>query len=192
MRSWPIFIATTMLLVGCRSVPGHVLQQAMPSPFSPHSTFYVAPMSFENLTVGAKSEAAYVADKDSPEAWEEDKRNLSASFADELVRRSPDALTDRESAEFLLVPRCSFIEPGFTTGPARLLGSIASLASRPTKVVVTIDIVNRSEELLDQVEFSPSVSGGAFKGYTVADRLIAVSKRLGKEVWLYLRSRVAP
>ncbi|MBI5510683.1 MAG: hypothetical protein HY903_18140 [Deltaproteobacteria bacterium] len=179
-RSQVVAVVGMCLLVASCGTPGRVIQQASPSPFSPESSFAVMPITYEDLRVGDKTDEEYAADKKDDTRWQDDKEMVSSTFINHLLQEKGITWAAPDAAEFRVVPRCSFIEPGFNVGVAR----------KATRVEVTVDIVAKDGTLLDQVWFKPAAGGGQFRGYTVRDRLGHASRVLATEVGRYIRSRL--
>jgi hypothetical protein len=132
--------------VGC--VP-YAVAQSGPPPLASYRSFIVEPMHFEQLSIGGKSEAEYLASKNdgSRASWEGDKQAVANEFlagmmADAGALQIGPALQQPGPGTLIVRPICQFIEPGHFNGFFNL----------DTRVRVMAQILDPSGQVLDQVE----------------------------------------
>jgi hypothetical protein len=131
---------------GC--VPYVVAQQA-PPPLAAYRSFIVEPMRFDQLSVGDKSEAEYVAGKNpgARASWEGDKQAVAQEFLAGMMAHAGalqigPAVQQPGPGTLIVRPYCQFIEPGHFNGFFNL----------DTHVRVMAQILDPAGQVLDQVE----------------------------------------
>lgn len=166
-----------------------VVQTTEPSTFSCSSTFVVLPIEYEDeLRVGRKSEAEYLADKreSSRSAWERDKDAIDRAFREQLIEEaSQEGIRVRrkmgadEQGPFLIRPVVSQMEPGFFAGAV----------SHASGVQMTVQIENGAGHTLEQIELESETMASILKPAT-HQRLTNDGEQLGEAMAEYLRKRV--
>jgi hypothetical protein len=146
----PILLVPLLALaggaVGC--VP-YVAAQNGPPPLASYRSFIVEPMHFEQLSIGGKSEAEYLAGRNpsSRASWEGDKQAIAQEFLAGMMAHTGalqigPAVQQPGPGTLIVRPICQFIEPGSFNGFFNL----------DTQVRVTEQILDPSGQLVDQVE----------------------------------------
>jgi hypothetical protein len=166
-----------------------VVRQAQPDPFINQRRFAVLPIDFTGLTIGEKSEAQYLAEKepDTRASFQGDKVGMNEEFAKALIATARDEgievvmATGPADAPFLVRPSVSWIEPGFYVG----------VASAPSRVAMMVRITTPDGRILDEVAMAHGTQSGLFNPST-GQRLRSDGAGLGRIVAQYLKSRVAP
>ncbi len=175
-------IALLALVAASCGPPWQVVRQAMPNPMLGQRAFVLAPMSFVNLVVGEKPEAAYLAEKDPGQrgSWDQDKSAMAQMFLDG-VRGTAEglAISPRSSGGFTVEPHVTFIEPGFYVG----------LAARSSEVNMTVRIL-QGGTLLDEITIGVTVPAD-LGNPSVGGRLRAGASRLGGILGRYLVHRTS-
>jgi hypothetical protein len=138
------------LAAGC--VP-YVVAQSAPPPLASYRSFIVEPMHFEQLSIGGKSEAEYLANKNpsSRASWEGDKQAVAQEFLASMMASAGalqigPAVQQPGPGTLIVRPFCQFIEPGHYNGFFNL----------DTQVRVMAQILDPSGQVLDQVELDAS------------------------------------
>lgn len=176
-----IFLGFSAMACG-GSVPWQVVSQENPNPLKTVRQFSVLPIEYKKLTVGAKSESSYLADKDEEKrsAWEADKVALSQEFSRALMveaRGNNDLIIDigDSDAPFVVQPRIRFIEPGLYIG----------IYSKESKIDMSATIRTADGRLVDEIRMS--VEGAP--GFSISERMRASGARLGEWMADYLETR---
>lgn len=177
-----VFLASFCVACG---PPWVVVTSAAPNPFANQRSFALEPMHFEDLVVGEKYEKDYLEGKDEEqqESWFEDKRAFSVRFGEALAAELPEVELSGEkgASPFVLRPRAMFIEPGF----------YAVVASRPSEVRMTLEIVDAKGSVLDVIKLRTIVPG-TLSNPSSGGRLRQAADILGANAAQYLRTRVFP
>ncbi len=182
-----VALALTALLTGC-GPRWQVIAQAAPNPFRGQSRFAVLPIDYTNLTIGQKSEAQYLAEKEPEQraSFLEDKVGINQEFARALIEEAQSAgivvvpATGPGSAPFEIRPHISFIEPGF----------YAVVAAAPSEVQMSVQITLPNGQILDEIALTSRTSGGLDVTASSGGRLRRDGNRLGNWVAKYLIERV--
>jgi hypothetical protein len=134
--------------VGC--IP-YVAVQSPPPPLASYRSFVVEPMHFDQVSVGGKSEAEYLAGKNpnSRSSWEGDKQAVAQQFLASMMAYAGalqigPAMQQPGPGTLIVRPFCQFIEPGNYNG----------FFNVNTQVRVTAQILDPSGQVLDQVELA--------------------------------------
>lgn len=175
-------------VAGCgRSYPWRVVQQANPNPLLGQKQFAVAPIDFSGLTVGEKSEEAYLSGKEENDkkGWLEAKAGLQEEFNKSVRVGGNDAglqlVLGESGAPFIVKPKVDFIEPGF----------YAYVAAKPSQVKMTVKIVAQDGSVQDEF-LVENETGASLGDASTAARLREDGEGLGEKVARYLSVRVVP
>jgi hypothetical protein len=140
-----------LALAGASGCGPIIVQQRVPPPLASYRSFIVEPMHFEQLAVGNKSEADYLAGKkpESIQSWEGDKQAIAQEFLSGMMSHAGalqigPAVTQPGPGTLIVRPFCQFIEPGHYNGFVNL----------NTEVRVMAQILDPSGQLLDQVDLA--------------------------------------
>lgn len=166
-----------------------VVQAQTPNPLVGQSRFAVHPVDITAFTVGGKSEADYLADKDaeSRSNWEGDKAAINEEYTKVLIETAGELgfsvvpATGPESAKFFIRPRVDFIEPGF----------YAVMASGASRVRMTILVTTADGGIVDEIMVEHGTPG-SMTNPGVGNRLRDDGEALGELTAEYLHTRVAP
>ena len=152
-----------------------VVKQTDPTSMKRDSKFAVAPMSFDGLYVGGKSEQEYLGGKEPQQQqdWQNDKKSMVDSFMDGF-NGERDAIQTGDG-DFVIKPNVSFIEPGYYVG----------VSAGSAEVRVDVKIFDKAGTLLDEITAS-SKSGGM----STTQRLRSCAHDLGKITAKYLKKRL--
>lgn len=174
-----LIVVATVLAGGCIR-PYQVIQQAQPNPFLGGADFKPAPIAFQGLQVGGKTEAAYLGGKDPGQrsSWEADKQAMTDGFIQELTAGAGRV---HQNGRFSINPQVTFIEPGFYVG----------VAAMPSEVQMTVTIQDEKGAVLDVVQIGVSVPADISQP-AVGQRLRSAAQRLGAITAGYLLDRMQP
>jgi hypothetical protein len=182
---WPLLTALLLFAVGC-GPPWIVVAQARPNPFIAHTQFSVEPVHMENLTIGEKSEAAWLSEKDGEQrvSWRMDKEALAARFLGHLTSGVPELRMipgpPPDGQTFIIRPTVSFIEPGF----------YAVVASGATRVRMTLQILSTAGMILDEIKIEVAIQA-SLTNPSIGGRVRDAADRLGEIAARYLRKRTS-
>src|SRR5687767_6602205 len=115
-RRW-LFVAFLGLLA-C-GPPWRVVCQAIPNPLLGQRSFVVMPIDFSTLSVGEKTEADYLADKDegARNNWLGDKAGMNHEYSKSLTAEAGErgivVQGPSARADWVVHPKISWVEPGF-------------------------------------------------------------------------------
>lgn len=171
----------TLLLAASCGPPWQIVRQATPNPLLGQRAFAIAPMSFANLVVGEKPEAAYLAEKDPGQrgSWDQDKSAMAQMFLDGVRGHAPGIAIQPGSGTFVVEPEVTFIEPGFYVG----------IAARASEVSLALRI-RQGGALVDEIVIGVTVPAD-LGNPSVGGRLRAGAARLGEIAGRYLVHRTS-
>jgi hypothetical protein len=178
-----------LLLVGCGG-PWTVVKQASPNPFTAQTAFFVAPTTWNNLRIGTKDEAEWLAGKkpETQQTHTNDKLAFSTRFQQMMVTKArglaiQPAPEGRPAPGWTVRSNIHFFEPGF----------YAVVAQAPTQVRLTVDFVDPNGQLADQIEvkdeMQPQIPKTPIVLYTVTERLLRTAEGAAMKVTRYMRKR---
>ena len=178
-----LLISTALLVAGC-GPPWRVVAQAVPNPMYGATAFSVAPIDFNGLRVGEKSEAGYLAEKDQDtrDKWVGDKVAMNEEFLTSLMSRARDdgvQVSPQPGAPFVIHPKVEWVEPGF----------YAYVASKPSEVHMTLRITTAEGVLVDEIILKHA-TGASLTNPSSGGRLRDDAEALGDYVGEYLGLRV--
>lgn len=179
-------LAAAPLLAGC-GPKWVVLTQAAPNPLLNQNKFAVLPVDYTGLTVGQKTEADYLAEKDADTRanWDGDKAGIDAEFVKVLTERASGAgitvvkAAGPADAPFQIRPKVEFIEPGF----------YAVVASRPSEVRMKVQITAPDGKIIDEITIRHGTQA-TMTNPAVGNRLRDDGEGLGAIMADYLKVRV--
>ncbi|MEI9949958.1 MAG: hypothetical protein WDO74_13500 [Pseudomonadota bacterium] len=182
-------LALFFLLTGCGGGPlWRVVSQANPNPLLGQKQFAVAPLDFSAVTVGAKTEADYLASKTDEKdkaAWAEAKVALQEEFNKGIRVAGNQAglqlILGESGAPFIIKAKVDFIEPGY----------YAYVSSKASQVKMTVKIVSADGKEIDELLVEHYTSG-SMGDASVASRLRSDGEALGTNTAQYLSQRVSP
>jgi hypothetical protein len=181
MRLLPLAV----LAVGCGG-SWTIVKQATPSPFTPASTFAVAPTVWApNLTVGKKAEADWLAEKDASarQSHENDKVSFGQELSATLNTQAKGLKMAADGAQFTIKPTVYWMEPGY----------YIAISHGPAEVKVRVDVVDQSGTPIDTIEVGGQ--GAAVEPFnpvpraTVGERLKYAADEVAERINTYLRER---
>jgi hypothetical protein len=160
-----------------------VVHQATPNPFTqPGCKLAVAPLTFEGLQVGEKSEAQYLSEKDDGQrsSFEEDKKATSEAFMSRVASKNPALFVQAAGAPntFVLRSNLAFWEPGF----------YAVMASKAAEGIFKIQITDPGGNVLDEIRVTASVPSTLTTPST-GQRMRLVGEDAADRTTKYLRER---
>ncbi|HZO12658.1 MAG TPA: hypothetical protein VFB62_05360 [Polyangiaceae bacterium] len=167
--------------------PWSVVRQAVPNPLLGQKHFVVMPIDFSGLSVGEKSEAGYLAEKDeeSRRNWLGDKAAMNEEFGRALTGEAHErgiiVMDPRGRANFVVHPKISWLEPGFYT----------YFANQPSEVRMTLVISDPNGTVVDEIAMRHSTPA-SLSNPAVGNRLRDDAEGLGHITGEYLASRVYP
>jgi len=183
-------LALFFLLTGCGGGGPlwRVVSQANPNPLLGQKQFAVAPLDFSAVTVGAKTEAEYLASKTEEKdraAWAESKAALQEEF-NKGIRVGGNAAglqvsLGESGAPFIIRAKVDLIEPGY----------YAYVASKASQVKLTVKIVSADGKEVDEVLLE-HYTGASMGNASVASRMRSDGDALGGNTAQYVSQRVAP
>jgi len=138
-----LFVALLTFATGC-APRIHVISQMAPNPIQKTSSFEVEELVFEDLHIGAKTDAEYVKSfkKDSnAEQWADDKGAIVSAFAVGFSDEQ-DTIVAKSGGDLVIKATCKFIEPGWFAG----------VSNGAARVKIGVKIARRSGELVDEIE----------------------------------------
>jgi hypothetical protein len=177
-----------LAVTGCGGgIPWRVLSQANPNPLLGQKQFVVAPIDFSNLTVGAKPEAQYLAEK-SPEdrqGWEQSKAAFQEEF-DKAIRATGtqaglNITLGETGAPFVIKPKVDNIEPGY----------YAYVSGGASGVKVTMTITSADGKNVDEILLEHHTSA-SMSTASVQSRVRRDGENMGDQAAQYVAQRVAP
>ena len=160
-----------------------IRQAAAPNPLMGQTAVAAAPLSFDGLYVGEKTEQQYQAEKsaEQQQSWQTDKVEMAQNFLAELRDRSQGLVTVGPGAgKHSVRARVLFIEPGF----------YAYVAAHPTEVVMRLEVLSPAGAVLDEIEVRIAVEATLVTPSS-GGRLRQAGRRLGAVAADYLLQRVA-
>ncbi len=178
-----LVLALALLLTGCgpRWV---IVAQAVPDPLVGAKSFFIEPIHYEPLIVGAKSEPEFLAEKsaDQRQSWIADKADTSREYSESLVSSIPEVhfLVQPAPGVFIVRPIVSFIEPGI----------YAAFYARPTEVQMRVQILASDGTLVDDITVR-SLIGASMIYAASGSRMRLAGEDLGRVTADYLRKRTA-
>lgn len=141
-----------LCFVGLLTACGHpwkVAVQAVPNPFYGQGRFGVIPITFNNLTVGDKTEREWMSEKDGDQqsSWQEDKGAMNERFAAALIEGGASEgvsvvrATGPQDAPWLIRANVTFYEPGV----------FSFVFNKDTVVKMTVQITDPTGRVLDEI-----------------------------------------
>ena len=180
-----LFLVLTSSLSSLACAPAWtVVRQTSPDPFVGRPQFSVEPLHFEDVTVGEKSGVEYSAGKhaESRESWRTDQEAMSERFTAGLAAEERGLQIGGPGTSNMVVrPVVTFVEPGF----------YAYVASQPTELAMSIQVLDVDGHLLDEIEIHSEI-GATMINPSSGTRLRQAAEHLGKVAAKYLIGRVAP
>lgn len=179
-----LLAVVSMAAIGCGG-GWTIIKQAQPSPFKPDSTFAVAPATWEDLKVGKKTEAEWLAEKDEKAkmSHEGDKQLYANEFASQVNTRAKGLKIAGEGSNYVIKSHVYWMEPGY----------YAMISHGPAQVKVRVDVIDGGGAVIDQIEFIGQ--GDAVMPFnpipraTVGERLKYAAHEVAAKVTKYLRER---
>ncbi len=189
MRMKLSIAALTLAAAGCGGL-WTVVKQANPNPFNATAQFTVAPVTFNNLKVGKKTEGDWLAEKkpETQQSHQNDKALFSQRFQQMVVTKAQGLniqpmIEGQPPAGFTIRGNIYWLEPGV----------YAVVYSAATQIRMVVDIVDPAGQVADQIEVSaltaPQVPFTPIILYTVTERLMKTSEEAAMKVTRYLRER---
>lgn len=168
------FLVAIPLLVGC-GAPYRFVAHAEPNPFvRPGCRAVIEPIHVENLVVGEKSVAQYVAEKkaESADKFDVDIRESDAIFHNRIGEDHGDLFVPgAPDNTFLIRPVFTHWEPGF----------YAVVAAHPGVANLTVDVLSPRGQVLDRIEIETRASD-----YSSGGRMRYALKSAGRAVSRYI------
>lgn len=179
-------LAAAPLLSGC-GPRWIVLTQAAPNPLINQNKFAVLPVDYTGLTVGQKTEADYLSEKDEDtrSKWDGDKEGLNTEFLKVFTERAASnginivKATGPADAPFVIRPKVEFIEPGY----------YALVSKRPSEVRMKVQITAADGKIIDEITLRHGTDG-SITNPAVGNRLRDDGEGLGAIMADYLKTRV--
>jgi hypothetical protein len=177
MKSMPLtsLVPLLVLAAGAGGCMPYVAVQSGPPPLASYRSFIVEPMHFEQVSIGGKSEAEYLAGKNpnAQASWEGDKQAVANEFLAGMMAHAGalqigPAVQQPGPGTLIVRPFCQFIEPGHFNGFVNI----------DTQVRVMAQILDPSGQVLDQVELS-QVSVARLENPSSGGRLREAAAGLG-------------
>ena len=189
---WVVTLSIAAIYFSATACGGsyHVVRSAEPNPFSCRAGFVVAPITYEGLEVGKKTETEYLSDKseETRRDWDADKKAMGREFSRSLIQNAAhkgiriDASTTPGAAgHFVIQPRVGFVEPGFFGGPAM----------HSSEVRMTVVIQSPDGRPLDEIRMENETLGSIAYPST-RSRFERDGEKLGESLAEYLNGRVIP
>ena len=164
-----------------------VVRQANPNPMVGQQAFAIQQLSYENLFVGDKPEAAWLAGKEpkAVESFNTDKADSIPIFftaLDANLRRiGAQMVPGPGPGVFLVRPRVTNYEPGSFNG----------FFDFPTTVKMSVQFMAPNGALLDEVNFSGVIPADLYHPSS-GQRMRSALGNIGRQIALYLRTRITP
>lgn len=175
--------AAALLTTGCQSWV--VVKQAKPNPLVGKSAFALEELHFEAVSIGGKTETAYLADKEekSRQSWQTDKTEAVRIFADKL-RAGTRGVTFTDpatpGAQFVVRVLVTYWEPG----------SYAVVLNIPSEMRLSMTVADDKGSVVDEVAFKRQI-GATMTSPSSGDRMRTAAELLGNDVASYLNTRIA-
>ena len=171
------------LVVGC-GPPWAIVRQGTPNPLTPQTQFAVDNSSFNNLMVGKKAEAEYLAAKkpEQQQSWQGDKMAFIGSFAAGAQERRGTldiAGADQLSGRFNIKTNVDFLEPGNFNGFLNIA----------TEMRTTVTITDPNQAPVDTIQIR-CVVGADIYHPAVGMRVAECGRITGRYAARYLKQRV--
>jgi hypothetical protein len=170
-------------LAGCG--PRWVIRtQAVPNPLNGQRKFNLEGMHWENLRIGGKGEAEYLAGKDDKQraSFQEDKAAFQERFIAGLSSRAQGIglvpAPPGEAGLYTLRPAVTFFEPGF----------YAYAAARDSEADITVQIVAQDGKLIDEITIHSRVAA-TMTSPASGGRMRTAGEDLGNVTGKYLLKR---
>ena len=144
-KSFPFtLIIVFSLLTGCSS-SWKVVTKAKPNPFSQNQHYFVSQTDFQNLEVGASSEAAFLSSQNAKAKakWKADKSFFSRDFQRSAKRNSAPlkmAAGRPNPKTFVISPNLYWIDPGSASKDTKLKLRVRYQKRNKTYDVITMEI----------------------------------------------------
>ncbi len=172
-----------LLAVGC-GPPWAVIRQGTPNPLTPQTQFAIDNSSFNNLQVGKKTEADYLAVKkpEQQQSWQNDKMAFIGSFSAGLQeRRGPLNVggADQLTGRFNVKTNVDFLEPGNFNGFVNIA----------TEMRTTVVITDPNQQPIDEIQIR-CVIGADIYHPAVGMRVAQCGRITGQYAARYLKTRV--
>ncbi len=177
-----LLITAALFTTGCQSWV--VIKQANPNPMVGKTAFAIESLHFEAVSIGGKTETAYLADKEdkTKQSWETDKTEAMRIFG-ERVRADVKGVTFTDAAtpgaQFLVRALVTYWEPGAFTGVINL----------PSEMRISLTVSDDKGAILDEVAFKRQI-GASLSSPSSGDRMRSAAESLGADVARYLNTRV--
>jgi len=171
-------LASSLLLLAACGPHWTVVKQATPNPMSRSTSFFVAPVSFDGLRVGEKTEFEWMSEKsdDTRASWKGDKAGMNDEFVEGFGdAHGPLVVAGAPNGAFTVRPRFVRYEPGFYAG----------VVSGNAEVDATIDVVDPAGNVVDEFETSAQASG-----FSAGERARNCAHAIGITAAKYLRARL--
>ncbi|MFI5302216.1 MAG: hypothetical protein ACHREM_29345 [Polyangiales bacterium] len=187
-RTWFTWLGASVLFAtsaGCGH-PWIVVKAAAPSPLVGVKTFAVEAVHFEGMTVGAKSEAEYVAGKTPEQAasWQADKATMNDAYFSRISEKA-DGFTVApapapDAGTFIVRAFITHWEPGYYVG----------VSGQNSDADMTVQLVGPAG-VVDEISLHVEVSAGLFNPST-GGRIRSAAEHFGAITSKYIASRVSP
>ncbi len=177
-----LMLALALAAAGC--TPWVVVRQTEPSPLAGARALAVQAVDFSMLRVGEKSQAEYLASKDAgqQESFRADLGAMNQNFFERLHEATTGLTLHPGPAAggppLLVRPVVTWIEPGFYAG----------IVASPTRVELTLQVLDRANAVLDEIRVEVSVPAD-ITNPSSGGRLRSAANALGRICAGYLRQR---
>jgi hypothetical protein len=157
-----VVASASVMIIGC-GPPYEFVQHAVPSPFTrPGCRAVLEPIHSEQLLVGDKPEAQYVAEKKekSADSYMQDKADSQAAFGEIIMSDHPDLFGAPGAPDntFTIRPVWVHWEPGF----------YAYVVNRPGQADFVVDVIAPNGQTLDRIgihrKWGGMSAGGRMRG----------------------------
>ena len=182
--SWKIVLAAVpmFLLVGC-GPPWTVIRQGNPNPLTPASQMAIDNTTFNNLMVGKKTEAAWLAEKkpETQQSHQNDKLAFLGGFTAGIQgQRGPldIAGADQLTGRMAIRSNVEFLEPGNFNGFVNIATEMR------TKVMIT----DANQQPVDEIEIRCVVPADLYRP-AVGMRVTECGRITGNYAARYLKQR---
>ncbi len=188
-RRWftPILVLVALCLgslagTGCGGPRWVVVRQAAPNPLHGQSQFVIEAVTYPNLLIGDKPEAAWLSEKkeDARQSFEGDKTETAKNLIEQLIARAGSRGIQvipwsGAPGAFNLRPAITFFEPGNYNG----------FVNTATTVQISVQVLSAQGQIIDEVVFRSDVPATLYNP-TSGGRMQLAGKDLGGQIANYL------
>lgn len=185
-RAFLVLSLLVLALVGC--APRWVVrQQAMPNPLLQQRKFNLEGIHWEQLRIGGKTEAEYLAGKNAEQqqSFQGDKKMFEERFVGALTGKTEGVqfvpAPPGEGGLYIVRPVVTFFEPGYYVG----------VSAMDSEADVTVQIFSPDGKLVDEITIHSRIAA-TITSPSSGDRMRKCGDDLGSVTAKYISKRVNP